>query len=126
MFNIVVAVVVALLIWWGSTGIILALDGLPRSTYSKSMAVATGLLGLALAGVVHIRNDVTAMGAYVGFGCGIMVWAWLEMSFLMGYVTGSRKHACPAGCGGWRHFGHAVQAILYHETAIVALGLIVL
>lgn len=121
MLNIALAVLIALMVWWVSTGVILFLDGLPRGTYSRSMTAATGLLGAALYGVVRVRDDLSAMGAYIGFGCGIVIWGWLEMSFLMGYLTGSRRSACPAGCSGWRHFVHAIQAILYHEMAILTL-----
>lgn len=121
MFNIAVAFLVALSIWWVSTGIILILDGMPARTFSRSMAGATGLLGLALYGVAHLRDDLSVGGAYLGFGCGVIIWGWLEMSFLMGYVTGPRRHACPANCRGWRHFLHAIQAILYHEIAIIVL-----
>jgi len=85
------------------------------------MTAATGLLGAALYGVARVRDDVSAMGAYIGFGCGIIIWGWLEMSFLMGYLTGSRRSACPSSCHGWRHFFHAIQAILYHELGILSL-----
>jgi len=119
------AVLVAVSIWWVSTGLILILDGLPRRTYPVSMAGATALLGLALVGVRYVRNDLTALGVYIGFACGIAVWAWLEMSFLMGFLTGPRRRACLLHCHGWRHFVHAIQAILYHELAIIALGLTV-
>jgi putative photosynthetic complex assembly protein 2 len=125
MLNIAAAVFVALAIWWVSTGLILILDGLPRRTYPVSMTGATALLGLALFGVGYVRNDVTPLGAYIGFGCGIAVWGWLEMSFLMGFLTGPRRHACPLHCRGWPHFLHAVQAILYHELAIIGLGVLV-
>jgi putative photosynthetic complex assembly protein 2 len=117
------AVLIAVSIWWMSTGLILILDGLPRRTYPVSMAGATVLLGSALFGVSYVRDDLSPRGAYIGFGCGIAVWAWLEMSFLMGFLTGSRQHACPAQCGGWRHFLHAIQAILHHELAIIGLGM---
>jgi putative photosynthetic complex assembly protein 2 len=125
MLNIAAAVVVALSIWWVSTGLILILDGLPRRTYPISMVGATALLGMALFGVSYVQNDVSPFGAYVGFGCGIGVWAWLEMSFLMGFVTGPRRHGCVPHCRGWRHFLHAIQAILYHELAIIGAGLLV-
>jgi putative photosynthetic complex assembly protein 2 len=42
------------------------------------------------------------------------------MAFLMGFVTGPRKQGCPAGCSGWRHFGHAAETLLHHELAIAA------
>lgn len=44
----------------------------------------------------------------------------------MGYVTGPRTRHCDHGCSGWRHFGHAIQASLYHEIAVLLLaGLVI-
>lgn len=121
MSSAVLAALTAVVIWWVSTGVILVLDGLPRRTFPRSMSVATGLLGLALFGVAHVSNDPAPVAAYVGFGCAIVIWGWLEMSFLMGYLTGPRRRGCHSGCAGWRHWVHAVAAILYHELAIIAL-----
>ena len=53
-----------------------------------------------------------------------MIWGWHEMSFLLGFVTGSRREACAGGCRGWRHFWHATQAILHHELAIAATAVV--
>jgi putative photosynthetic complex assembly protein 2 len=35
-------------------------------------------------------------------------------------VTGPRRTACPAGCRGPRHVVHAIQAIAWHELALLA------
>ena len=113
-------VLYALFVWWFSTGLILYLDGLPRRTFRWSMLGASALTVAALRGLALSRSDTSVAGAYVAFTCGLAVWGWHEISFLMGYVTGPRRTACPAGCGGWRHLGHAVQAILWHELAIAA------
>jgi putative photosynthetic complex assembly protein 2 len=119
---IAVAVLVALLVWWLSTGLILILDGMDRRTFPRSMLGATVVLAIALYGVARYRDDTSAAGAYAGFACAIAVWGWIEMSFLMGYLTGPRKLACSLGCTGWRHFLHAIQAILYHEVTILTLA----
>jgi putative photosynthetic complex assembly protein 2 len=118
-------VLFALFVWWFSTGVILYLDGLPRRTFGWSMAGATGLLAAALYGLAIGSGDASVAGAYLAFTCGVLIWGWHEISFLMGFVTGPRTHACPDGCAGWRHFGHGVQAILYHELAILATAAVV-
>lgn len=107
-------------VWWFSTGIILFLDRLPRQTFRWSMLGATALLAVSMHGLAISSAMTDVTGAYVAFTCAVMVWGWQEMAFLMGFVTGPRKHACAAGCHGWRHFGHAIAAILYHELAILA------
>ena len=107
----------AVLVWWFTTGIILFLDGLPQRTFRWSISVATGGL-LASVWILHSSSaDVSVGGAYTAFTCAIAVWGWLEMSFLMGFITGPRKHACVERCSGWRHFLHASEAIIYHEIA---------
>ena len=114
--------VYAVLVWWFTTGIILYLDGLPRSTHRWSMLAATGIGAWAFNVLVRSAGDPTPGGAYLGFSAAIGLWGWLEMTFLMGYVTGPRRVAASAGAAGWRHFSEATQAIIYHELAIVAVG----
>ena len=111
-----------LLIWWFGTGLILFIDGLPPRTFRYSMAGASVLLVGALAALRFSAADTTTGGAYLAFTAAVLVWAWLEVSFYLGYVTGPRRHACAPDCHGWRHFGHAIQASLYHEIAILVLA----
>jgi putative photosynthetic complex assembly protein 2 len=117
-------VLYALFLWWFSTGLVLYLDGLPRRSHRWSMAAATVVLVASLAGLVLTGKDTTVTGAYLAFTCGLLVWGWQEMSFLLGYVTGPRQIACPPGATGWVKLGHAVRTVLYHELAI-ALGAVV-
>lgn len=114
---IVAPALFAVIAWWFTTGLILLLDGLPRRTFPWSMAGAT--LILLAAGYIAPTNarDLTVRGAYIGFSCAILIWGWLEMSFLMGFITGPRKQGCTARCTGWRRFVHATQAIAYNEIA---------
>ena len=115
----------ALFTWWLSTGLIMYLDGLPRSTFRWSMLGATVLFGVSLWGLAASSTEVTVRAAYCAFTCGLLAWGWQEISFYMGYVTGPRGAPCPEGCRGWRHFGHAIQTSLWHELAIIAAGAVV-
>jgi putative photosynthetic complex assembly protein 2 len=113
-------IVYTLFAWWFSTGLILYLDGLPKKTFRWSLVSATALLGGALCGLAVTSNDTSISGAYVAFTCGLLVWGWQEMSFLMGFVTGPRQAPCPPGCSEWHRLGYAIQTILYHELALIA------
>jgi putative photosynthetic complex assembly protein 2 len=115
----------ALFVWWFSTGAILFLDGLPRRTFKYSMAGATVLAVAALWGLRLSAGDATPHGAFISFACGLSVWAWQEISFYMGIVTGPRKKLCEEGCAGWKHFGHALGVSLWHEISIVLFALVV-
>lgn len=107
----------AVLVWWFTTGVILFLDGLPQRTFRWSMGAATAVLVLAAQGLRASASDVSVNGAYTAFSCAILVWGWLEMSFLLGFITGPRRHACADRCTSWQHFLHATQAIIYNEIA---------
>lgn len=111
-------IIFALFVWWFSTGLILFLDRLPRQSFIWSMVAATIVLGFALRGIALMGEDVTEQGAYCAFACGVAVWGWQEMSFLMGFITGPRRSACPEGCSGGAHFWHATQAVIWHELMI--------
>ena len=110
----------AAMVWWFTTGIILYLDGLPVRTFRWSMAGASAVLASAVYALHSSAADPSVGGAYCAFSCAILVWGWLEMSFLMGFVTGPRKAGCSASCSGWGHFVHAAQAIIYNEVATLA------
>lgn len=115
----------ALFVWWFSTGVIIYLDGLPQKTFKWSMLGATLVFGVCLWGLGDTANDTTVKGAYLAFTYGLLAWGWQEISFYMGYVTGTRSEPCPEGCAGWKHFGHAIQTSLWHELAIIAAALAV-
>lgn len=119
------AILYTIFVWWFSTGVILYLDGLPRHTFRWSMAAATLLLGWALYGLSATGYDASASGAYLSFSYGLLAWAWQEMGFLMGFMTGPRRTSCPTGCSNWRRARYATEAIAYHELGLITSVLIV-
>jgi len=122
----VLPVLFVLLAWWGSTGVVFWLDGLPRRTFQWSMLGATLVLVTAVLGLALLRNDTSVRGAYLGFACGLGAWAWHEMAFLMGFVSGPRRVRSTTGVRGWPRFVEAVQAVLWHEIAILATAFVML
>ncbi len=122
-YDLALPIAYTLFVWWFSTGVILYLDGLPPRTFPLTLQGATLLLGAALWALVHTRNDTSVAGAYCAFTCALLVWAWQEVAFLLGMVTGPRRTACPAGATGWHRLVCALQAVLYHELALIMLAL---
>ncbi len=118
-------VLFTLFAWWFSTGVILYLDGLPRWTFRWTMIASTILLALALLGLHATADDTRVTGAFLAFICALTIWAWQEVAFLLGYVTGPRRTACPPGADGWRRTIYAFQAVAWHELALVVLAVAV-
>ncbi len=114
-----------LFLWWFSTGAILFLDGLPKRTYRWSMTGATVVLIGALYALSITSTDTSVAAAYCAFTCALLVWGWLEMSFLMGFITGTRTGDCPPDAQGWRRALYAFETILYHEAALVCGALVI-
>lgn len=119
-------ILVTLFVWWFSTGVVLFAVRSPRSSYRWSLWVATALLALGVYGIAWSAGEATVTGAYVAFLSALAIWAWPELTFLMGYITGPRRQPSPVGCSFGRHFVYATQAILYHEIAILVAGLAIL
>lgn len=110
----------ALFVWWFSTGVVLLLDNLPRWTFRWSMLAGTAIFAVSVWRLGESSTDVSEAGAYAAFTYAILAWAWQEMSFFMGYVTGPRRAAAPVGASAWTRFRLGVAASIWHELAILA------
>ncbi len=118
-------VLFTIFVWWFATGAILWLGRLPRASFRWTLLGSTLVLGFALVGMAISAAQVTVASAYCAFTCAVLVWGWQEIAFLLGYVTGARRTACPPDSRGWRRAAHATEAILHHELALVVLALLV-
>jgi putative photosynthetic complex assembly protein 2 len=117
--------VFTVLMWWLGTGVILVLCAQPQRTFGRSLLGASFVLIASLYGLFITARTSSAAAHYLSFLSAVGVWGWLEMSFLMGYVTGPRTTPCPAEAVGWRRFRLALDTLLYHELTIVAAAAIV-
>lgn len=113
-------VLFAALAWWLSTGAIFFLIGLPRRTHVWTAWGATAVLAGATLLVISLRDQTSVQAAYLGFGAGLMLWAWHEVMFLTGFLTGSSRVACPEGLTGMARFRAAFATVFHHEVAIAA------
>ena len=59
------------------------------------------------------------MASAVGFLLGLLIWAWLEISYLLGFVTGPNHKPCPDDATGWQRFIGGLGTTLYHELAVL-------
>lgn len=124
MLELMVPVLFAVFIWWFSTGVVLLLNGMPRTTFRWSVLISSLLALTALYGLSHTAGKLNVVNAYCAFTCALLVWGWHELTFLTGWLTGPRQQACTAA-SGWPRFSQAVAAILWHELAILASGVLI-
>lgn len=125
MIDYLLALTTVSLAWWLSTGVVLYLNHRSQPQQRASLAVATGIAIICLINLPARSEDLTALGALLGFGQGLLIWAWMEMTYLMGVVTGPRKIECPESAGNWLRFWYGLQTSLYHELAVLTLVLLV-
>lgn len=123
--SVALPIVFAVFVWWFSTGIVMLLDGLPRTTFRWSHLISSLLALGAFVGLVHTADQPNTAGVFCAFTCALLVWGWHELSFLTGWVTGPRQRALDAGTRGWPRFVQAVNTILWHELAILASAVVI-
>lgn len=92
-----------------------------RGPRAARLALLLGLPLLALAHwqLVAARRDLSELGAYRAFVAGIMIWAWHELAFYSGLISGPWRRDCPPQARGIARFGYALGTHLYHELACV-------
>lgn len=124
--TLLVAAAFATFVWWFATGAILYLDGLPKRTFGRSLGVFSVLAAAALVSLALTRGEATTTNVYLAFASAIMLWGWIELSFLTGLVTGPRRSASIPGTTTAQRFRHACGTIAYHEAAILLIGVLVI
>jgi len=112
------AIAFAVFTWWCSTAVILRVVWLPSKSHRASLLVFSALGIAAIYGVVWSSAAPTVVGAYVGFGSALAIWAWHELAFLLGKVSGPRRIACAPEAKGWTRFRDATATVIHHELAL--------
>lgn len=124
-----IAALAALGLWWFATGILLwrvhLADRGGADQHLMSVLLGLPLLIGGVLGVNATLSDASAAGVWVAFLSALAIWAWVELAFLSGVITGPNlSPADPEATGGER-FRAALGSILWHELALLA-GLVVL
>ena len=125
MLEFLIPVVFAIFIWWFSTGLVLLLNGMPRTTFRWSLLISSALAITAFFGLAHSATQLSVVNVYCAFTSALLIWGWHELTFLTGWLTGPRKEPCTA-VSGWPRFTQACAAIMWHELAILASGIAII
>ena len=125
--SVIIPFASAVLIWWLGTVLLLAVTRkLSLSKIIVIMFVSAILLQLGFFGLYYFSHH--SAGSYAAYGpflSTILIWVWLESSFLVGWVTGPRKTPCSPNLRGFERANQAFRAVLHHEIhiAVLALGI---
>jgi len=122
--SLIAPILAMLALWWISTGAILMLGERSPRARGRAMTLVSGLAGASMVALWGLRDVATPLGAYGGAMAALSLWAWHEMSFLFGYVTGPNRAPCPTGLTGWRRFRAASATLIHHELAIAVTALV--
>lgn len=119
-----IASLIAIFVWWFSTGAILVAVRRADRLKTHGMTVFMGLplLALGVWAVTASLDDVSVFGAYLGFAGALAIWGWIELAFLAGVITGPQRGNCPSGLAHSDRFFRAFSTVAYHELALT-LGL---
>ena len=118
------ALTAAVALWWLLTGIALLCVHQAPSVRKWVLGVATVIAGTSFWILPETAATHSISSVLMGFLIGLLIWGWLELVYLMGYVTGPNKHQAPGGAPIAKRFMLALATIIYHEA--LALTVIVL
>lgn len=117
---LVPAVVIAVSAWWLLTGLALLLVHQPPKVAHYGFIIHS-IFTLATWLCVPLNVASTSPIAVAGgFLLGLIIWGWLELSYLLGYVSGPNHTVYRGGPSTWRRFKGALATTIYHEATVVA------
>ncbi len=124
-----IAALVAVFLWWISTGTILLVvrmaDRRQKDSHFSLTVVTSGIFVAGLWGYYETLRMSDIFGAYFAFVSVLAIWAWIEFAFLSGVITGPNKLSAPQGISEWGRFVRAWGTVAHHELLllIVLMGL---
>ena len=121
MNEFVLALFVALTGWWFSTGVILWLVHRPERYHRNIFGLATITMLVAFYGVQTTVTESTPQSVVTAFCLALLLWGWLEMGYLMGFVTGPRKEACPDGATAVARMRLGLRTCIWHELTLLVM-----
>lgn len=110
---------VALALWGGLTLALVWLNRRGRTPGRWALLLLLPALALAHLQLWDVRHDPGIWGCYRAFIAGLAIWAWHELAFYSGILTGPWRAPCPPGLSDRQRFGYALGTHLYHEGAVL-------
>ena len=115
------ALLVALTGWWFSTGLVLWLVHRPDRHHRFIFATATLIMVCSFFAVAHVSDQPSPGSTVIAFCLALLLWGWLEMGYLMGFVTGPHQEPCPDSAGVLGRLIRGLGTTLWHELVLLAM-----
>ena len=115
------ALLVALTGWWFSTGLVLWLVHRPSRHHRLIFGLSSIAMVCSFAALAKVVGQLTPETAVLAFCLALVLWGWLEMGYLMGFITGPHHEACPTSAGVLGRFGRGLGTCLWHELVLLAM-----
>ena len=121
--TILSASLLALFVWWFSTGAILwvvkTADREGAAAGIRATFWGLPMLALGIWGFWHTMDDTSVFGACAAFLSALCIWGWIELAFLTGVITGPNVYPLPDNTPEWERFIRAWGTLAYHEMLLV-------
>lgn len=117
---LVPAIVIAVSAWWLLTGLALLLvHQAPKVAHYGFITHSIFTLAAWLCAPLN-AGSTSSIAVAAGFLLGLIIWGWLELSYLLGYVSGPNHRVYCGGPSTWLRFKGALATTIYHEATVVA------
>ena len=119
-----VAACMAVFVWWFLTGLLLfivkKIDQINESAHLHTLIILTPVLLCGCFLYWHSMSSITLASVYISFLGSLLIWAWFELAFLTGFLTGPVKTNCPPNISNRERFFHAWRNMAYSEVGLLA------
>jgi len=125
-------VLYTIILWWFSTGIIMAAFGRSPLITRSAFVGASMILLVAIGMLLETRHEADVRGVYLAATSGVIIWGWQVTGYYLGFVTGPQGQPrwARTDLPGWKRsvidrFRTALYFSIYHEllTAAFAIGI---
>lgn len=130
MSNPWLAVSLVLFLWWFLTGAILYMvkwaDYKGQKFHKFLSLMLFPFLLFGVYGFFHTLNDYSVIDVYLAFISALLIWAWFELAFLTGMLTGPNNMEKPSDVCGFERFVLAWRTVAYSEIVLFVVLLMLL
>lgn len=121
-----------IILWWFSTGIIMAAFGRSPMITRSAFLGASVILLIALWTLVESREGTSVREVYLAASSGVIIWGWQLTGYYLGFVTGPQGQPkwARTDLPGWQRgivdrFRTALYFSIYHELLTAAFAVMI-